>query len=49
WQIHRGTIVRALAIDAVSRDEAGKAFVALRGLKEKFVVSRLYTHLFKAM
>ncbi len=49
WQIHRGTIVRALAIDAVTRDEAGKAFVALRGLKEKFVVSRLYAHLFKAM
>lgn len=49
WQIHRGTIVRALAIDSVTRDEAGKAFVALRGLKERFVVSRLYGHLFKAM
>ncbi|MBI2750419.1 MAG: response regulator transcription factor [Burkholderiales bacterium] len=49
WQIHRGTIVRALAIDAVTRDEAGKTFVALRGVKEKFVVSRLYAHLFKAM
>jgi len=49
WQIHRGTIVRALAIDAVTRDEAGKTFVALHGLKEKFVVSRLYGHLFKAM
>nr|WP_295777997.1 LytTR family DNA-binding domain-containing protein [Rhodoferax sp.] len=49
WQIHRGTIVRALAIEAVTRDEAGKAFLTLRGLKEKFVVSRLYAHLFKAM
>lgn len=49
WQIHRGTVVRALAIDSVTRDEAGKTFLALRGLKERFVVSRLYSHLFKAM
>ncbi len=49
WQIHRGTIVRALAIDAVTRDEAGKTHLNVRGLKEKFVVSRLYAHLFKAM
>ena len=49
WQIHRGTIVRALAIEAVTRDEAGKTSLTLRGLKEKFVVSRLYAHLFKAM
>jgi DNA-binding LytR/AlgR family response regulator len=49
WQIHRGTVVRALAIEAVTRDEAGKVFLSLRGLKEKFVVSRLYAHLFKAM
>lgn len=49
WQIHRGTIVRALAVDAVTRDEAGKTFLTLRGIKEKFVVSRLYAHLFKAM
>ena len=49
WQIHRGTVVRALAIEAVNRDEAGKTYLSLRGLKEKFVVSRLYAHLFKAM
>jgi DNA-binding LytR/AlgR family response regulator len=49
WQIHRGTIVRALGIEAVTRDEAGKTFLTLRGIKEKFVVSRLYAHLFKAM
>jgi DNA-binding LytR/AlgR family response regulator len=49
WQIHRGTVVRALAIEAVTRDEAGKTFVNLRGLQERFVVSRLYAHLFKAM
>lgn len=49
WQIHRGTIVRALAIEATTRDETGKVSLTLRGLKEKFVVSRLYAHLFKAM
>lgn len=49
WQIHRGTIVRALAIEAATRDEAGKISLTLHGLKEKFVVSRLYAHLFKAM
>jgi DNA-binding LytR/AlgR family response regulator len=49
WQIHRGTVVRALAIEAVTRDEAGKMVASLRGIKEKFVVSRLYGHLFKAM
>ena len=49
WQIHRGTVVRALAIESVTRDEAGKTALVLRGLKEKFVVSRLYAHLFKAM
>ena len=49
WQIHRGTVVRALAIESVIRDEAGKASLSLRGLKEKFVISRLYAHLFKAM
>ena len=49
WQIHRGTVVRALAIESVTRDEAGKASLALRGLTEKFGVSRLYAHLFKAM
>jgi DNA-binding LytR/AlgR family response regulator len=49
WQIHRGTVVRAFAIESVTRDEAGKTALALRGLKEKFIVSRLYAHLFKAM
>ena len=49
WQIHRGSVVRALAIESITRDEAGKTFLSLRGLTEKFVVSRLYAHLFKAM
>ena len=49
WQVHRGTVVRALAIDSVTRDEAGKLHVVLRGRPERLPVSRLYAHLFKAM
>ena len=49
WQVHRGTVVRADAIDSVTRDEAGKLYLQLRGRKEKLAVSRLYAHLFKAM
>lgn len=47
WQIHRGTVVRASAIDTVQRDEAGKLSLTLRGRPNKFAVSRLYAHLFK--
>ena len=49
WQVHRGTVVRASAIEAVTRDEAGKLHLAVRGRKERLPVSRLYAHLFKAM
>jgi len=49
WQVHRGTVVRASAIEAVTRDEAGKLHLAVRGRPEKLAVSRLYSHLFKAM
>ena len=49
WQVHRCTLVRASAIDTVSRDEAGKLRLSLHGRPEKLAVSRLYAHLFKAM
>lgn len=49
WQVHRGTLVRASAIDTVTRDEAGKLRISLRGRAERLGVSRLYAHLFKAM
>jgi DNA-binding LytR/AlgR family response regulator len=49
WQVHRGTVVRAAAIDSVTRDESGKLHLVLRGRREKVPVSRLYAHLFKAM
>jgi DNA-binding LytR/AlgR family response regulator len=49
WQIHRGTVVRAEAIDKVTRDEAGKWRLTLRGRPEAFGVSRLYADRFRAM
>jgi DNA-binding LytR/AlgR family response regulator len=49
WQVHRGTVVRATAIESVHRDEAGKLHLALRGRQERLPVSRIYAHLFKAM
>jgi len=49
WQIHRGTVVRAGAIESVWRDEAGKLHLMLRGCPARLPVSRLYAHLFKAM
>ncbi|MDT8992016.1 LytTR family DNA-binding domain-containing protein [Curvibacter sp. APW13] len=49
WQVHRGTLVRATAIDRVVRDESGKLRLYLRQRAETLVVSRLYAHLFKAL
>ena len=49
WQVHRGTVVRATAIHSVSRDEAGKLSLHLRGRTESWPVSRLYAGQFKAM
>jgi len=49
WQVHRGTVVRASEIDVVTRDEAGKLGITLRGRPGKLPVSRLYAHLFRAM
>ena len=49
FQRDRGTVVRANAIESVTRDEAGKLHVQLRGRPEKLPVSRIYAHLFKAM
>jgi DNA-binding LytR/AlgR family response regulator len=49
WQIHRGCVVRATAIESVTRDESGRLSLRLKGRSEKLSVSRLYAHLFKAM
>lgn len=48
-QVHRSVVVRADAIEAVTRDEAGRLMVQLRGLAQAQPVSRLYAHRFRAM
>lgn len=48
-QIHRSTIVNLRFVERAHRDEAGKLWLTVKGLKEKLLVSRLYAHLFKAM
>lgn len=49
WQIHRGTVVRADAIERVVRDpDSGKLWVQLRGRAETLLVSRLHAPRFKA-
>jgi DNA-binding LytR/AlgR family response regulator len=49
WQIHRGSVVRATAIETVIRDESGRLSLRLKGHPDPLGVSRLYAHLFKAM
>ncbi len=49
WQVHRGTLVRATAIAAALRDEAGRLQLQLRQRPERLAVSRLYAHRFKGM
>jgi len=49
WQIHRGTVVNTDCIEAVTRDEASKLWLQLRGRPEQLAVSRLYAYLFKSM
>ncbi|MET4579718.1 LytR/AlgR family response regulator transcription factor [Ottowia thiooxydans] len=49
WQVHRGTLVRAGAIDSVQRDETGKYLITLHKHSDRLPVSRLYSHLFKPM
>jgi len=47
WQIHRGVIVNAHAIDRAVREGPEKLVVHVKGLKETLPVSRQYFHLFK--
>lgn len=49
WQVHRSTLVRATQVASVSRDEAGRMLLCLRGRPERFTVSRIYAQRFKAM
>jgi DNA-binding LytR/AlgR family response regulator len=49
WQVHRGTVVRADANDSVTRNEAGRMSLRVRGRPEALAVSRLYAERFRAM
>ena len=47
WQVHRGVIVNAHAIDRAVREAPEKLILHLKGHKEVLPVSRQYYHLFK--
>ena len=47
WQVHRGVIVNANAIDRAVREAPEKLIIYLKGHKETLPVSRQYYHLFK--
>lgn len=49
WQVHRGTLVRADAIDTARRQDNGRHVLTLQGCADQLTVSRLYAHLFKGM
>jgi DNA-binding LytR/AlgR family response regulator len=48
-QIHRGTVVNIDSVQEMQKDELGRHVLVLKGVKQRPVVSRLYTHVFKAM
>lgn len=47
WQVHRGVIVNAHAIDRAVREGPEKLVIHLKGHKETLPVSRQYFHLFR--
>ncbi len=47
WQVHRGTIVNADAVDRVVRDGPERLRLHLKGHRDELVVSRAYTHRFR--
>ena len=49
WQVHRSTLVNAVAIAGVTRDAVGRLYVRLKGSPETIEVSRSYAHLFRQM
>jgi DNA-binding LytR/AlgR family response regulator len=49
WQIHRSTIVRARAIDHVSRDGSGHVLLRLKGRDETLRVSQPFAFRFRQM
>lgn len=49
WQVHRGSVIRASAIERVTRDESGKLLVHLAGIKETVGVSATFSGRFRQM
>ena len=49
WQIHRGTVVRADAIESAVRDDAGRLSLRMRGLARELPVSRVYAQRFRPL
>ncbi len=49
WQIHRSTLVNAMAVAAVTRDFRGRMQVKLKHRDEALLVAESYVHLFKQM
>lgn len=49
WQIHRGTVVNALAIAKARRDEMGNIILELKGHPEQLKVSQTWAWRFKGM
>ncbi len=49
WQIHRSTVVNALAVASVSRDFRGHLLVRLKERSDTLPVSDSYSHLFRQM
>jgi DNA-binding LytR/AlgR family response regulator len=47
WQVHRGTIVNASAVDRAVREGPEKLTLMLKNRNEKLAVSRQFFHLFK--
>lgn len=49
WQIHRSTLVNAMAVAAVTRDFRGRMQLKLKERSESLLVAESYAHLFRQM
>ncbi|HEY1090752.1 MAG TPA: LytTR family DNA-binding domain-containing protein [Burkholderiaceae bacterium] len=49
WQVHRSTLVNAMAIAAVTRDFRGRMQLKLKAREETLLVAESYSHLFRQM
>jgi DNA-binding LytR/AlgR family response regulator len=49
WQVHRGVVVKASAIQRAQRDEVGRITLHLKSLPEKLAVSQAWAWRFKPM